>query len=132
MICSEAELGLSNDHSGIMVLPEGTVAGKPLAEVIGYNDVVFEIGITPNRPDALSHIGVARDLSALYSRPLKKKEITVARSPEKIEDVAAVEIIDKDNCPRYSAVVVRNVTIGESPVWMKNRLKMAGMRQLTT
>ena len=130
MICSEAELGISNDHSGIMVLPEDTVPGIPLAEAIGYNDVVFEIGITPNRPDGLSHIGVARDLSALLNRPLKKKEDSIVRDSEKTGEKVAIEIEDLENCPRYSAVVVKDVTIGESPVWMKNRLKMAGMRPI--
>lgn len=130
MICSEAELGISNDHSGIMVLPEETTPGIPLAEAIGYNDVVFEIGITPNRPDGLSHIGVARDLSALLNRPLKKKDSTILRDPEKIGDMVAIEIEDLENCPRYSAVVVKGVTIGESPDWMKSRLKMAGMRPI--
>jgi len=130
MICSEAELGISNDHSGILVLPEETLPGKPLAEVIGYDDVVFEIGITPNRPDALSHVGVARDLSALLNRPLKKKEIASVRNSEKIGDMVAIEIEDQENCPRYSAVVVKDVTIGDSPEWMKSRLKMAGMRPI--
>lgn len=130
MICSEAELGISNDHSGILVLPEDTVPGKPLAEAIGYNDVVFEIGITPNRPDALSHTGVARDLSALLNRPMKKRELSVSRDPEKIGDKVTIEIEDLENCPRYSAVVVKDVTIGESPDWMKSRLKMAGMRPI--
>jgi len=128
MICSEAELGISNDHSGIMVLPAETVPGIPLAEAIGYDDVVFEIGITPNRPDGLSHIGVARDLSALLARPLKKKEISISRDLGKIDEKVAIEIKDFENCLRYSAVVVKDVTVGDSPVWMKNRLKMAGMR----
>jgi phenylalanyl-tRNA synthetase beta chain len=66
MICSEDELELSNDHSGIMVLPEEKETGTPVTEALGFNDVVMEIAITPNRPDALSHIGIARDLSAAY------------------------------------------------------------------
>lgn len=130
MICSEAELGISNDHSGIMVLPEETIPGIPLAEAIGYDDVVFEIGITPNRPDGLSHVGVARDISALLNRPLKKKEDSIVRDSEKTGEKVTIEIEDLENCPRYSAVVVKDVTIGESPVWMKNRLKMAGMRPI--
>lgn len=130
MICSEAELGLSNDHSGIMVLPEDSVPGTPLAKAIGYDDVVFEIGITPNRPDALSHIGVARDLAALFNKPLKKKPVTATRNAERIWDVANVLVEDEINCPRYSAVVIKNCKVGESPVWMKNRLKMAGMRPI--
>lgn len=130
MICSEAELGISNDHSGIMVLPEETIPGIPLAEAIGYDDVVFEIGITPNRPDGLSHVGVARDISALLNRPLKKKEDSIVRDSEKTAEKVTIEIEDLENCPKYSAVVVKDVTIGESPVWMKNRLKMAGMRPI--
>jgi len=130
MICSEAELGLSNDHTGIMVLPEDSAPGTPLAKAIGYDDVVFEIGITPNRPDALSHIGVARDLAALFNKPLKKKPVTATRDVERIWDVANVLVEDEINCPRYSAVVIKNCKVGESPVWMKNRLKMAGMRPI--
>ncbi len=130
MICSESELGLSNDHSGIMVLSAETEVGIPVAKAIGYDDVVFEIGITPNRPDALSHIGVARDLAALFNRPLKKKEISATREKESISDIAQIVIEDQINCPRYSAVVVKECKIGDSPGWMKNRLKMAGMRPI--
>jgi len=130
MICSESELGLSNDHSGIMVLSAETEVGIPVAKAIGYDDVVFEIGITPNRPNALSHIGVARDLAALFNRPLKKKEISATREKESISDIAQIVIEDEINCPRYSAVVVKECKIGDSPGWMKNRLKMAGMRPI--
>jgi phenylalanyl-tRNA synthetase beta chain len=130
MICSESELGISSDHSGIMVLPNTTPVGVPLAQAIGYDDVVFEIGITPNRPDALSHIGTARDLAGIFNRPLKKAELLPERDPQRIEEVASLIIEDEINCPRYSAVVVKDCKVGESPLWMKNRLKMAGMRSI--
>lgn len=130
MICSESELGLSNDHSGIMILAPDTKIGIPLAEALGQNDVVFEIGITPNRPDALSHQGVSRDLAAIFNRPMKVKNLASERIVKKIEDVAKIEIEDNVNCPRYSAIVVTDCKVGESPDWMKNRLRMAGMRSI--
>ncbi|MCC6636176.1 MAG: phenylalanine--tRNA ligase subunit beta, partial [Ignavibacteriaceae bacterium] len=130
MICSESELGLSNDHSGIMVLSPETKIGIPLAEALGQNDVVFEIGITPNRPDALSHQGVSRDLAAIFNRPMKTKNLSPERIAKRIEEVAKIAIEDKVNCPRYSAVVVTDCKVGDSPDWMKNRLRMAGMRSI--
>ncbi|MBP9123803.1 MAG: phenylalanine--tRNA ligase subunit beta, partial [Ignavibacteriaceae bacterium] len=130
MICSESELGLSNDHSGIMVLSPETKIGIPLAEALGQNDVVFEIGITPNRPDALSHQGVSRDLAAIFNRPMKTKNLSPERIAKRIEEVAKIAIEDQVNCPRYSAVVVSDCKVGDSPDWMKNRLRMAGMRSI--
>ncbi len=130
MLCSESELELSNNHDGIMVLENSPEPGTPVSEVLGLNDVIFEIGITPNRPDALSHIGVARDLSALFKRPLKLPELQVKESDEAIEALASVEIHNPESCPRYSAMVVKNVTIKESPAWLKDCLKAIGLRPI--
>jgi phenylalanyl-tRNA synthetase beta chain len=130
MICAEDELGIGTDHAGIMILPEDAPVGKPLAEYLGLNDVIFEIGITPNRPDALSHIGVARDIAALFNRELKLPSVPTETGKSEIENYAGVVVEDSVNCPRYAAKVVKNVTIGESPAWLKTRLKAVGLRPI--
>lgn len=130
MICAEDELLLSEDHSGIMVLNENLKAGQPITEALNLNDVIFEIAITPNRPDALSHIGVARDLSAIFNRELHIPEIKLKESKKKASEIASVEIKDITNCPRYSAKVVLNVEVKESPEWLKNKLKKIGLRPI--
>jgi phenylalanyl-tRNA synthetase beta chain len=130
MICAEDELLLSEDHSGIMVLNSALLAGKPITEALYLSDVIFEIAVTPNRPDALSHVGVARDLSAIFNRELHLPEIDLKESKIKANEIASVEIIDQKNCPRYSAKVVLNVQIKESPEWLKNRLAKIGLRPI--
>ncbi len=128
MICAEDELLLSDDHTGIMVLDESLEAGLSISEVLKLDDVILEIAITPNRPDALSHIGVARDLSALFDRDLHIPEIKLNETEEDINQLASVIIEDKINCPRYIATVVKDVTITESPEWLKNKLEKIGLR----
>ncbi len=130
MICSGKELEINDDHSGIMVLDEELPAGKPIAEVFGLDDVILEVAITPNRADALSHIGVARDLAALFGREVKYPEIEIKESAEKASDAASVEILNAEDCPRYSARVVKGVTIKESPNWLKERLTAVGLRPI--
>lgn len=130
MICAEDELLLSEDHSGIMVLDSTLQAGKPITEALNLNDVIFEIAVTPNRPDALSHIGVARDLSAIFNRELHLPKIVLKESKIKASEFASVEIIDQKNCPRYSAKVVLDVQIKESPEWLKIRLAKIGLRPI--
>ena len=128
MICAEDELLLSNDHSGIMVLDEKLEAGKSITEALNLNDVILEIAITPNRPDALSHIGVARDLAALFDRDLIIPEIKLNEAKDDINKLASVEIEDTVNCPRYIAKVVKDVQIKDSPQWLKSRLEKIGLR----
>ena len=130
MICAEDELLLSDDHSGIMILDEKLEAGQSISEALNLNDVILEIAITPNRPDALSHIGVARDLSALFDRDLKIPEIKLTETEEAIEKLASVEILDLVNCPRYVAKVVKDVRIKESPNWLKGKLEKIGLRPI--
>ncbi len=130
MICAEDELLLSVDHSGIMVLDPNLQVGKPITEALNLNDVILEIAVTPNRPDALSHIGVARDLSALFDRDLIIPKIILNESEIKIENLAAVEVEDKINCPRYIAKVVTDVQIKESPQWLKDKLEKIGLRPI--
>ncbi len=128
MICAEDELLLSDDHSGIMVLDEKFEAGKPITEALNLNDVILEIAITPNRPDALSHIGVARDLAALFDRDLIIPEIKLNETNDDVNKLASVVIEDIVNCPRYIAKVVKDVQIIESPKWLKDRLEKIGLR----
>lgn len=128
MICAEDELLLSNDHSGIMVLDEKLEAGKSITEALNLSDVILEIAITPNRPDALSHIGVARDLAALFDGEIKIPEIKLNEIGDEVNNLAAVVIEDEVNCPRYIAKVVKDVQIKESPQWLKNRLEKIGLR----
>lgn len=143
MLCSESELGLSEDHSGIIVLNSSFKEGTSVSEALHLNDVLFEIGVTPNRADALSHIGVARDLAAIFQRELKVPECPPspqkgdAKSPSLREglgmgfnDFASIEIIDTENCPRYSSKVLLNVEIKESPDWLKRSLKAIGLRPI--
>jgi phenylalanyl-tRNA synthetase beta chain len=130
MICAEDELLLSDDHSGIMVLDEKNIVGEKISEVLNLNDVIFEIAITPNRPDALSHIGVARDLAAIFNRELKMPEIKIDEKGDNIAALASVEVEDIKNCPRYVAKVVTGVQIKESPQWLKKKLENIGLRPI--
>ncbi len=128
MICSESELGLSADHSGILVLSDDVQIGQPLLEALGLDDVSFEIGITPNRGDALSHVGVARDLAALlgttFRIPSVSSDSTIGQSTVAIENFAT------EDCPRYSGAVIRGVRIEDSPEWLRNALHFAGIRAI--
>ncbi|PIS45066.1 MAG: phenylalanine--tRNA ligase subunit beta, partial [Ignavibacteria bacterium CG08_land_8_20_14_0_20_37_9] len=130
MLCSESELGLSDDHSGIIVLDQSSKEGTSVSEALHLNDVLFEIGVTPNRADALSHIGVARDLAAIFQRELKLPKVSIPQSTKNINELASIEIVDVQNCPRYSVKVVLNVEIKESPDWLKRSLKAIGLRPI--
>ena len=130
MICAEDELELSDDHSGILVLDENLLAGTTINEALGLNDVILEVAVTPNRPDALSHIGVARDLAAIFNRDLRIPKLGLQETQQDIKQLANVEIEDKTNCPRYSAKIVTGISIKESPEWLKNKLKKIGLRPI--
>ena len=132
MICAEDELGLSNDHSGIMVLDDNLKSGTPLSEVLSlYEDDVLEIGLTPNRPDAASHLGTARDLAAVENKTLKKPDVKIPDAGAEVGKRLSVEIRNPEKCHRYVAKIIENVTIAESPDWLKNRLKAIGLRPVT-
>jgi len=106
------------------------VLGKDITEALGIDDTVVEFEITPNRPDCLSIIGIARETAATFGSELKKPVISVKESGGDIRELAGIEIKDPDLCPRYSARVIRNVKIGPSPEWMKERLRAAGIRPI--
>lgn len=135
MICAEDELGLSDDHSGIMVLSENAVVGEPLVDYLEKegqetNDTVLDIAITPNRADATSHIGVARDVSALQNVPLSHPEVTIPPDGGETAQHIKVDIQCPDLCRRYAAMIVTDVKIGPSPAWLKQRLEAIGLRSI--
>ena len=132
MICAEDELGLSDDHGGIMVLDEETYkVGEPFAQYFSLtNDEVYEIGLTPNRTDAMSHYGVARDLQAFLSNNGVKSEfekISTAIVSTEGEHGFELEVEDSALCPRYIGAIIENVKIAPSPAWLQNRLKAIGL-----
>ncbi len=129
MICSEKELGLSEEHDGIMELADDAVIGTDLATYFGYNDIVYDVEITPNRPDLLGMFGVARDLSALYNIDFKMPELHDHDSQGKIESDLSLEN-NSEKCSRYVATVIKDVEIKESPEWIKKRLLSAGLRPI--
>jgi len=130
MICSERELGISDNHDGIMVLDSEIKSGTDFSDVFGFNDVIIDIDITPNRADAFSHIGSTRDLAAIFGRKLKLPEISLTETEEEINAIASIEIENDIDCPRYVAKVVKNVTIKESPKWLTDRLTSIGLRPI--
>lgn len=130
MICSEKELGLGEDHTGILVLDSSAPVGKPLTEYLGLDDYVFEIGITPNRPDALSHIGIAREISAITKKKYVLPKIDLDESEENIHNYLKVEILNDKDCLRYCARMVKNVKVKESPQWLKRYLMNVGIRPI--
>lgn len=130
MICSERELGLSSDTSGIMVLDPESQVGAKLTNVLNLNDFILELDLTPNRPDCLSHVGVAREISALTGNPLRKPEVTVEEETREVESLISVEILDPVGCPRYTARVIEGVKVGPSPLWLRLRLESVGFRSV--
>ena len=115
MICAEDELGIGDDHSGIMVLDSGLEPGTPFSEIYGSTlDYIIDIELTPNRPDASSHIGVARDIAAFLGVPLKKPEVAIQDKAEELKDID-IEIKNADKCNRYVGLLIRDIEIKESP-----------------
>ena len=130
MVCSEKELGISDRHEGIMVLPEEAPLGVPLADYLG--DAILNLDVTPNRPDCLSVIGIAREVAALTEQSLRPSEVSYEEAASLIEQQIAVEISAPDLCPRYCASLITGVTVAESPDWMQQRLLACGMRPINS
>lgn len=130
MLCSPKELGLGEDHSGILGLDEDTELGADIRDVLDLHDVVFELAITPNRPDAMSIIGVARDLAAHFGLPLTVPDPEVAESGAPTAPDVTVVVEAPDRCPRFTARRI-GVTMSESPAWLARRLILAGMRPIS-
>jgi phenylalanyl-tRNA synthetase beta chain len=126
MICSASELGISGDSSGIMVLPENTPVGKPLESVLDVSDSTIEIEIPTNRPDCLSHWGVAREIAAKLRKPLKLPDIKQSSASGKIR----IDIEDTALCSRYIGCLITGIKVGPSPEWMKKKLERCGLRPI--
>lgn len=130
MICSERELGSSTDHSGILVLPEGTDLGLDINPFLGLGDTIFELNVTPNRPDWLSAVGVAREISAVFGRKLSIPERKLHESDEKTNNLISAQVKDTAKCPIYTLRIIKNIKLAPSPFWMQARLKAAGLRPI--
>ena len=128
MVCSEKELGISDSHEGIMVLPSEAPLGIPLADHLG--DTILDLDVTPNRPDCLSIIGIAREIAALTGQNLHLPEVEYAEAAFPIDQQISVEIVAPELCPRYCASLLTGVKLAESPKWMQQRLLACGMRPI--
>jgi phenylalanyl-tRNA synthetase beta chain len=130
MLCSEIELGLGQDATGIMILPSEASPGTELGVALGLKDAILDVSVTPNRPDCLSVIGVAREIAALAHQRLRYPPVSLSDGGEEIHQKTSVTLIDPDLCPRYVARMIEGVKIGPSPFWMKNRLEKVGVRSI--
>lgn len=137
MLCSLGELNLTTGNfpecieDGIMILPGEYTPGTPIDEALGLDDPMIEFEITPNRPDCLSVLGLAREAAATYGRPFQKPDCTFHEdATDKIENYLKISVEDPVACPRYSARVVKNIKIGPSPLWLRNRLFAVGVRPI--
>ncbi|HLY31486.1 MAG TPA: phenylalanine--tRNA ligase subunit beta, partial [Ktedonobacterales bacterium] len=128
MLCSPRELGLSDDHAGILILPPDTPLGVPLGKILG--EAVIDLDIKAHRGDLFCMVGIAREIAAFTGKPLRAPEIGVKEKGAAASKLMKLEVRDPDLCPRYTARVVRNVKIGPSPQWMADRLTAAGMRPI--
>ncbi len=129
MLCSAHELGLGDDHSGILIMPAGTPLGLPYGEALGLQtEVVFDIDLTRNRPDCWGHLGVARDLGARLGLPAP--QLAQVASPSGAERIATVDLVDGERCPRFTTLVLSGIQVAPSPEWMGRRLRAAGMRPI--
>ncbi|TMB67022.1 MAG: phenylalanine--tRNA ligase subunit beta [Chloroflexi bacterium] len=128
MILSEKELRISDSHEGILMLPENAPVGEPLASVLG--ETVFDLDLTPNRPDLLSVLGVAREVGALSGSKVRDPSVVYEATGERIKGRVQVDVLDRDLCPRYVAALIEDLKMDESPLWMQQRLIAAGMRPI--
>ncbi len=129
MVCSERELGLSDEHEGILVLPEAAPVGAPLQEYLG--DTILDLYSWPHRPDLMSMIGVAREVAALTGETVQEPLIAYDSAAGPLEHRVKVRIEAEDLCPRYIGALIEGVRVGESPEWIQERLRAAGMRPVS-
>jgi phenylalanyl-tRNA synthetase beta chain len=130
MICAEDEIGLGVSHDGIMVLPEDAVTGTPAKTYFKLeDDYLFEIGLTPNRADAASHLGVARDLAAYFRSSLQMPDVSGFKADNEALKIE-VQVEDTAAAPRYSSVTISGVTVKASPDWLQDKLKVIGIRPI--
>jgi len=128
MVCSEKELGISDSHEGILILPPEAPIGAPLGAYLG--DVIFDLDVTPNRPDCLSVIGIAREIAALTGEPFRLSPVHYEELEDSIDSFASVDIAEPDLCPRYCASLITGIKIAPSPSWLQQRLNSCGMRPI--
>lgn len=130
MLCSEKELGLAEESSGIMILPPSLELGQPLFQALGLKDTLYEIGLTPNRADCLSAIGIAREIAAKLGTKLIPPSVTVAEGDDQVENRISVTVEDGELCPRYAARHISGCRIAPSPDWLVKRLDAVGIRSI--
>jgi phenylalanyl-tRNA synthetase beta chain len=131
MLCSARELGLAEDASGLLLLDRGISPGTPIADALGLEDVLLDVNVTPNRPDALSHVGIAREVAALLGRKVRLPAPGLAEGGGPASDAVRVRIESPERCARYAARVVEGVRIGPSPLWLARRLESCGVRSIS-
>jgi len=130
ILCSERELGISDDHSGLLLLPAEAPLGADLSTYLGLDDWVLDIEITPNRPDALSVVGVAREVAALTGAPFRFPKVLVTEGEAEVSALAALDVQAPDLCPRFCARVITGLAVKPSPPWLAQRLRAVGLRPI--
>ncbi|MCP4367324.1 MAG: phenylalanine--tRNA ligase subunit beta [Deltaproteobacteria bacterium] len=130
MICSEAELGLGKDKSGIMILNPSLPVGERLSKALKLSDAVIEVDLTPNRPDCLSMIGIAREICGIQKTKITYPNMSLSDSGDDIAGFTSVTIQAPDHCPRYTARLLTDITVGPSPFWLADRLMSVGMKPI--
>ncbi|MEQ1723035.1 MAG: phenylalanine--tRNA ligase subunit beta [Pseudobdellovibrio sp.] len=130
MLCSLKELGLADTSDGIAILPALAPTGQSYAEFAGYDDITFELKVTPNRADCLSHFGLARELGCLLNKPVKQPEVLTKFSSESTKKKIKLEVLNTELCPRYCGRYISGLKIGPSPAWLKSRLEAIGMNSI--
>ena len=130
MICAEDELGLSDNHDGIMVLSDDLTTGTAFAKATGLDDVMIDFEVTPNRPDCLSLFGIAREVQALTGNALRRPEVHLVESGAATAEDITIDIEATDDCPRYVGRIIRGIKVGPSPAWVQRRLQAVGQRPI--
>lgn len=134
MMCSGKEIGAGSDHAGLLILDERPEVGTPINQVLTDSDTIFNLEVTPNRPDCLSHIGIARELAAWYRRDLRYPEVndipSESERPNGSDIFGGVEVVAPEDCPLYIGSVIKGVKIGPSPKWLKSALESIGLRPI--
>ncbi len=138
MLLAEDEMGLTDDHTGVMILPPDLAPGRPLSlqdvaiDQMALSDWMLDVAITPNRPDCSCVLGIAREIAAITGQRLKKPRIEIEEGLKPIEDLTSITILDPVACPRYAAGVIQDIVLGPSPFWMRYRLFLSGIRSINT
>jgi len=130
VLLAEDEMCLTDDHSGIMLLPPDSTPGSPFTSVLPVSDWVLDVSITPNRPDCASVLGIAREIAAITGQRLKRPEVTIEERGPAIEALTSVTVVDPTGCPRYAAGIIQDIELRPSPFWIRYRLYWSGIRSI--